>query len=125
METDPDPPLEATSANPQEGMPTGAGPMEVDAKTVSTSGDPPSQPGTPRSQPRAPASAHQSGMWFCPMPRCARREGASPTGWGCLQFLVSHLCSVQRCAGSDPPDSWLQAHNLRVCLACHELSAPG
>jgi len=92
---------------------------------VGTPGDPPSQPDTPRSQPRTPASAHPSGMWFCPMPRCARREGASPIGWGCLQSLVSHLRSVHLSAGSAPPDSWLQAHNLRVCLVCHERSAVG
>jgi len=99
--------------------------MEVDNTAAGTPVDPPSQPGTPRSQPRAPASVHPSGMWFCPMPRCARREGASPTGWGCLQSLVSHLRSVNLSAGSAPPESWLQAHNLRVCLACHVLSAVG
>jgi len=59
------------------------------------------------------------------MSRCARREGASPTGCGCLQSLVSHLRSVHLSAGSAPPDSWLQAQNLRVCLACHELSVVG
>jgi len=125
MDTDPDPPGVATHADPGEGAPPGVGPMEVDPTMAGTPGDLPSQPGTPRSQPRAPASAHPSGMWFCPMPRCARREGASPTGWGCLQSLVSHLRSVHLSAGSAPPDSWLQAHNLRVCLACHELSAVG
>jgi len=99
--------------------------MELDPTSVVTPGDTPSQPGTLRSQPRAPASAHPTGMWFCPMPRCERREGASPTGWCCMQFLVSHLRSVHLSAGSAPPDSWLQAHNLRVCLACHERSAVG
>jgi len=110
METDTGPAVEAPPANPQESLPTRAGPMEVDSTAVKTPSDPPSQPGTPRSQPRAPASPHLSGMWFCPMPRCARREGASPTGWGCLQSLVSHLRSVHLSAGSAPPDSWLQAH---------------
>jgi len=45
----------------------------------------------PRSRPRTTASPHSSGMWFCQMSRCARREEASPTGWTCLQSLVSHL----------------------------------
>jgi len=85
--------------------------MEMDAATVQTPVDPVPQ------QSRKPA--HQSGMWFCPMPRCARREGASPTGWGCLPSLVNYLRSVHLSAGSAPPDSWLRAHNLRVCLACH------
>jgi len=107
METDPDRPVEAPHANPGEVAPPRVGTM------VWPPGDPQSQPGTPRSQPLAPASAHPSGMWFCPMRRCARREGAS------------HLRSVHLSAGSTPPDSWLQAHNLRVCLACHELSAVG
>jgi len=40
---------------------------------------PQSQPNDPRSWSRTPASTHPSGMRFCPMPRCARREGASPT----------------------------------------------
>jgi len=125
METDPDPPVEAPPAKPQEGLPPGAGPMEVDSTAVGRPCDPPSQPGTPRSQLRTPASAHPYGIWFCAMPRCPRREGASPTGWGWLQSLVSHLRSVHLSAGSAPPDSWLQAHNLRVCLACHVLSAVG
>jgi len=99
--------------------------MEVDPTMVGTPGDLPPLPGTPRPHPRAPASAHPSGMWFCPMPRCARREGASLTGWGCMQSLVNHLRSVHLSAGSAPPDDWLRAHNLRVCLACHELSAMG
>jgi len=125
MEMDPDPTVEATPASPQDGTPPGSDPVEVDATTVGTSGDPPSQPGSPRTQPRAPASAHPSGMWFCPIPRCARREGASPTGWGCLQSLISHLRSVYLSTGSAPHESWPQAHNRRVCLACHELSAVG
>jgi len=91
MEMDPAQPVEAPPANPQWSIPPGSGPMEVDATTVRISDDTPSQPGTQRSQPRAPASAHPCGMWFCPMPRCARREGASPTEWGWLQSLVSHL----------------------------------
>jgi len=94
MEMDPDPTVEAPPANPQEGIPPGAGHMEVNRTAVGTPGDPLSQPSTPRSQPPAPASVHPSGMWFGPMPRCARHEGASPTGWGCLQSLVSHLRSV-------------------------------
>jgi len=76
METDLDPTVEDPPASPQEGTPPGSGAMEVDATTVGTPGDPPSQPGSQRTQPRAPASAHSSGMWFCPMQRCARREGA-------------------------------------------------
>jgi len=125
METDPDPTVESPPASPREGTPPGSGAMEGDATTVGTSGDPTSQPGSPRRQPRAPDTAHPSDMWFCSMPRCARREGASPTGWGCLQSLISHLRSVHLSAGSAPPDGWLQAHNLRVCLACQELSAVG
>jgi len=80
METDPDPPVESPHANPQEGMPPGVGPMEVDPTVVGTPSDPPSQPGNPRSQLCGPASAYPSGIWFCPMPRCARREGASAMG---------------------------------------------
>jgi len=52
-------------------------------------------------------------------------DGAVKKRWGCLQSLVSHLRSFHLSAGSAPPDKWLQAHNLRPCLACHELSAVG
>jgi len=41
----------------------------------------------------------------------------SQTGCGCLQSLISHLRSVHLSAGSSPPDAWLRARNLRVCLA--------
>jgi len=125
IKTNPDLTKEAPPASPQEGSPIGSGALEVNAATLGTSGDPPWQAGSQRTQPRAPASAHPSGMWFCRMPRCVRSEGASPTGWGCLPFLISHLRSVHLSAGSAPPDGWLQAHILRLCLACHEVSAVG
>jgi len=64
-------------------------------------------------------------MWFCPMPRCARREGASPTRWSCLQSLVSHLRSVHLSTGAAPPDEWLDAHGLRVCLKNREITPKG
>jgi len=83
----------------------------------------PSQTKIPRSRPRIQPSTQPSGMWFCPMPRCARLEGASPTGWGCLQSLVSLLRSVHLSTGAVPPDACRDAHGLRVCLACRELSS--
>jgi len=46
-------------------------------------------------------------------------------GCGCLQSLISHPRSVHLSAGFAPPDSWLHAHDLWVCMACHELSADG
>jgi len=104
---DPDTPVEAPPANPQEEVPPGAGPMDVEPTALGNTGGPSSQPGSPRSQPRAPASSHASGMWFCFMPWCARREGASMTEWGCLQSLVCHHRSVHLSAGSAPPGSWL------------------
>jgi len=64
-------------------------------------------------------------IWFFPMPRCARREGASPTGWNCLQSLVYHLRSVRLSTGAAPPDAWLDTHGLRVCLACREITPQG
>jgi len=117
--------VDPVSVDPARERPGERAPRKVDANMARISDYPPSQPGTPRSQPRAPDSAHPSGTWFCPMPMCARREWASPTAWVCLQSLVSHHRSVRLSAGSAPPDSWLRAHNLRVCLACHELSALG
>jgi len=59
------------------------------------------------------------------MPRCARRERASPTGWSCLQSLVSHLRSVHLSTGAAPPDAWLDSQGLRVCLACREITPQG
>jgi len=59
------------------------------------------------------------------MPRCARREGESPTGWSCLQSLVSHLRSVHLSTGAAPPDAWPDSHGLRVCLACREITPQG
>jgi len=85
----------------------------------------PSQPHTHQPRSRTPALTHPSGLWFCPMPRCARREGASPTGWGCLQSLVVHLRTVHLSTGAAPPDAWLYAHSLRVCSACREISSQG
>jgi len=121
--TNPDPLQGAPQLDTRGGMPTGASPMQVDLTTVEAPNGSKSQPGGPRSQPRAPASAQPSGMLLCPMPRCARREGACPTGWGCLQSLISHLRSVHLSAASAPPEVCLRALNLRVCLACNELSA--
>jgi len=85
----------------------------------------PAQSDTHRLRPRTPASAHPSGMWFCPMPRYARREGASPTGWVCLQSPVPHLRSVHLLTGAAPPKAWLDAQGLRLCLACREISPQG
>jgi len=76
------------------------GPMEMDEPSTEGQARLPSQLNTPRSRPRTTAPTHPPGMWFCPMPRCARREGVSPTGWSCLQILVSHLRSgtlIDRC----------------------------
>jgi len=64
-------------------------------------------------------------MWFCLILRCARRKGASQTGWGCLQSLVSHLRSVHISTGVAPADVWLDSHGLRVCLACREITPQG
>jgi len=64
-------------------------------------------------------------MWFCPMTQCARREGASPTEWRCLLSLVSNLSSVHLSTSVAPPDPWLDAHGLRVSLACQEISPKG
>jgi len=104
-----DPPVEAPPANPQEGLPPGAGPMEVDSTAVGTPSDPPSQPGTPRSLPRAPASAHPSGMWFCPIPRGPNRpDGAASSPWSptsarstcpglnILQLLATQIPTLRR-----------------------------
>jgi len=121
----PEPLQGATKVDTRGDVPLGASPMDVDPATVEAPDAAKSKPGRPRSQPRAPASAHPSGMWFCPMPRCARREGASPTGWSCLQWLLSHLRWVHLSAGWAPTDPCLRANTLRVCLACHELSAVG
>jgi len=74
---------------------------------------------------RATASTHPSGMWFCPMPRCTHREGASLTGWSCFQSWVSHLRSVHLSTGAAPPDAWLDSHGLRVCLAFRESTPQG
>jgi len=59
------------------------------------------------------------------MPRCARLEGASPTGLSCLQSLVSHLRSVHLSTVAAPPDAWLDSHGLRVCLACRAITPQG
>jgi len=125
MGADPDTLQRAPQVDTRGDMPPGASPMKVYPATVEAPDGATSEPGTPQSQPRAPASAHPSGMWFCPMPPCARSEVAFPKGWGCLQSLISQLRSVHLSAGSAPPDAWLRAHNLHVCLDCHELSAVG
>jgi len=99
--------------------------MEMDESSTEGPAMLPSQPNTPRARARTLASGHPSGMWFCPMPWCARRERASPTGWGCLQPLVSHLRSLHLSTGAAPPEAWLDAHGFRVCLACREMSPQG
>jgi len=90
METDLEPTHVGKPVGTRDTPPSAAGPMETDGPSSGGQTRVPSQPSTPRSRPRSTAPTHPSGMWFCPMPRCARREGASPTGWGCLQSLVSH-----------------------------------
>jgi len=109
-------------AGKRDAPPPAAGPMQMDEYSGEGPPGHMSQPVSPRPRPRTPASTHPSGMWFCPMPRCARRGGASPTGWGCLQSLVSHLCSVHLSTGAAPPDAWLDAQGLRVCLTSREIS---
>jgi len=122
METDPEPTHVGTQVGTRDTPPSAAGPMETDGPSSDGQARVPSQPSTPRLWHRTTAPTHPSGMWFCPMPRCARREGASPTGWGCLQSLVSHLRSVHMSTGAAPPDAWLDSHCLRVCLASREIT---
>jgi len=74
---------------------------------------------------RITASTRPSGMWFCPMPRCAQLEGASPTGWSCLQSFVPDPRSVHLSTGAAPPDTGLDTHGLRVCLAYQEFTPQG
>jgi len=38
---------------------------------------------------------------------------------------VSHLLLVHLSTGAAPPDSWLDAHGLRVCLACRDITPQG
>jgi len=113
------------ASNAREAPPPAAGPIEMDEPSSGGQARVPSQPSTPRSRPRSTASTHPLGMWFCPTPRCARREGASPTGWSCLQSLVSHLRPVHLSTGASPPDAWLDTHGLRLCLACREIIPQG
>jgi len=117
METDLEPTHVGTHEGTRDAPPPTAGPMETDGPSSGGQARVPSQPSTPRSWPRNTAPTHPSGMWFCPITRCARREGASPTGWGCLQSLVSQLRSVHLSMGAAPPDAWLDTHGLRACLA--------
>jgi len=125
METEPKLLHEGMQVDAREAPPPAAGPMETEGSSSGGQARVPSQPSTPRSRRRTTAPTHPSGMWFCPMPRCARREGASLTGWGCLQSLVSHLRSVHLSTGAAPQDAWLDTHGLRVCLACWEITAQG
>jgi len=87
MKTDPEPVHEGTQVDTRDAPPPATGPMETEEPSADGQARLPSHASTPRSRPRTTASTHPSGMWFCPMPRCARREGASPTGWSCLQSL--------------------------------------
>jgi len=92
MDTDPEPVNMDVQAGTRDAQPTATGPMNMDEP--STGGQariPSSQNNTPQPRPLTPASSHPSGIWFCPMSRCARCEGASPTAWSRLQSLVSHL----------------------------------
>jgi len=126
METDPEPVARDRQGGTRTAPPPATGPMDMDEPSSEGQVRPSSsQPNTPRSRPRTPAPTHRSGMWFCPMSRCARREGASPTGWSCLHSLVSHLRSVHLSTAAAPPDAWLDAHGLRVCLACREINPQG
>jgi len=119
METDPEPVHEGRKANTRDAPSPMTGPIETEEPSADGQARLPSQPSTPRSRPRNTASTHPSEMWFCPMPRSALREGASPTGWSCLQSLVSHLRSVHLSTGTD---AWLDTHGLRVGLACREIT---
>jgi len=125
METDPEPTQVRTQEGTRDAPPPATGPMETDEPSSGGQARLPSQPSTPRSRPRTTASTQPSGMCFCPMPRCARREWALPTGWSCLQSLVSHLRSVHLSTGAAPPDAWLDTHGLRVCLSCREITPQG
>jgi len=122
METDPEPVHEGALVDARDAPPPHDGRHENGrALSRRASGDsiPPQHP---RSLPRTTAPTQPLGMWFCPIPRCARREGASPTGWSCPQSLVSHLRSVHLSTGVAPPEAWLDTHGLRVCLACREIT---
>jgi len=124
METDLEPLHDDTRVDAREALPAATGTMEMDEPSTEGQARLPSQPSTPRPRPRT-ASTHPSGMWFFPMPRCARREGASPTVWSCLQSLVYHLRTVHLSMGAAPPDAWLDTHGRRVCLACREITPQG
>jgi len=125
METDLEPTHVGTQLGTRNTQPSAAGPMETDGPSLGWQVRVPFQFSTPRSRPRTTAPTHPSGMWFCPMPRCACRDGASTTGWGYLQSLVSNLRSVHLSTGAAPPDAWLDSHGLRVCLACREITPQG
>jgi len=84
MDTYPEPLRDDMRVDAREALPAATGPMEMDEPSSEGQARLPSQPSTPRPRPLTTASTHPSGMWFCPMPRCARLEGASPTGWSCL-----------------------------------------
>jgi len=99
MATDPEPVHMDMQGDTRDAQPPATGPMEMDESSTEGPARLPSQPNTPRSRPRTPASTHPSAMWFCPIPHCARREGASPTGWGCLQSLVSQIRLVHLSTG--------------------------
>jgi len=124
-ETDTEPVHVGMQGDTRDAPPPAAGPMETDEPSSDGQARLPSQPTTPRSLPRTTASTHPSGMWFCPVPRCARREGVSPTGTSCLQSLVSHLRFVHISTGVASPDASLDAYGLRVCLACREITPQG
>jgi len=114
MKSDPEPAHVGSQTDARDAPPPVTGPMEADEPMTEVQASPPTQPSTPQSRPNPTSPTHPSGMWFYPMSRCARREGASPTGWSCLQSLVSHLLSVHLSTGTAPPDAWIDTHGLRV-----------
>jgi len=102
--------------------PPTTGPMETDEPPADGQARLPSQPSNPRPRPRTTTSTHPSWLWFCPMPRCARREGALPTG--CSPWCPIYArCAYQRVRPQ--PDAWLDTHGLRSCLACRKITPQG
>jgi len=122
METYPEQIHVGTQEGTRDAPPPATGPMDTDEPSSGGQARHPCQPSTPRSRPRTRASTHHSEMWFCPMRRCRRREGASTMGWSYMQSLVSHPRPVHLYTGAAPPDAWLDTHGLRVCLACREIT---
>jgi len=75
METDPKSTHKGMHGDTRNAPPSATVPMEMDEHSTKGQARPQSQSNSHRSRPRTPDSTHTSGMWFCPMPRCACRGG--------------------------------------------------